>query len=276
MRVIGSGVRAAMAAAVLAGGVVALGVGATGAAGAGSAFVRGGGVEADVRWTGDRAEPRAMVLRVRAGDRAARIGGLQRRGFGIPPAGPFLRLANLDRARGFEVVLQTTTGGIRCCLRTHIVRVEPDGSLALTVRRWGQAGYRLADLNRDRAAEFLGGDERVLAGLRVPPPAAVYPIRIWALRDGRLRDVTRAFPRHVRADMRSHWRTLGALVRAGATPRAGIASYLATAMLLGVEDAALARLRSRLGDPADRADIDRIDTRLRALGYAASPGPEGA
>ncbi|MEQ9336597.1 MAG: hypothetical protein RJQ03_05360, partial [Miltoncostaeaceae bacterium] len=182
-------------------------------------------------------------------------------------AGPFLRLANLDRARGFEVVLQTTTGGIRCCLRTHIVSTAADGPPRVIARRWGQAGYRLRDLNRDRVAEFVAGDERVLAGLSVPPPAQVYPIRIWALRDGTLADVTRSFPRHVLADMRSHGRTIGDLERAGATPRAGIASFLATAMLLGREDLALDRLRARFTDPGTRTDIERIDTRLRALGY---------
>jgi hypothetical protein len=197
-----------------------------------------------------------------------RFRGLHRGGWGVPAAGPIVAMRDLDHDGEPEAIADLTSG-VRCCLRSHIVHWLPDeGRHRRTVHDWGAAGYRTADLNRDRRPEFISADDRLRFG--VPARALRMPIRIHAYRSGRMLDVTRAFPARVRADMGAHWRAIAMLERAGAPTRAAAAAYLADAHLIGVGDAARARLRARLTGPSDARFLDTLDRRLAALGYPAA------
>ena len=254
----GTGIRAAAVAAVAA---LALAAGAGTAAADGSAFQRVGDARVDLTWTGTRAAPRAIALRVRVGPRPLVARGLQRGGWGIPPAGPIVGLRDLDGDGTLEATADLTSGGLRCCLRTHIVRWDADaGAHRRIVHDWRAGGYRLARLDRDRALEFVSADERLEFG--APPPAQLKPIRIWNYRDGAMHDVTASHRRAVAADLNHAWAMIGRLRRAGVDPRDAIAAYLADARLLGRADAA-----RRRGRPRSR----RAGPRRRAGGGRSSP-----
>src|SRR5712691_5346949 len=57
---------------------------------------------------------------------------------------------------------------------------------------WGNAGYRLVDLDHDGRPEFRSGDDR-FAYAFTAFAASAWPVRIWHFDHGRMRDVTRAF-----------------------------------------------------------------------------------
>jgi hypothetical protein len=262
---LGRGTRAAIAA-----GTAALSLaGAQGALGDGRAWLSGGGKGVELAWTGMRAEPSALTMSVTHDGTVTRFRGLQRGGWGVPAAGRIVVLRDLDRDAEPEAIADLTTGGERRRLRSHIVHWLPDERRhRRIIHDWGRAGYRTADLNRDRRPEFISADDRLRFG--VPARALRMPIRIHAYRSGRMIEVTRAFPARVRADMAGHWRAIAALGRAGAPTRAAAAAYLADAHLLGVAKTARARLRARFTGPSDVRFLDTLDRRLAALGYPAA------
>lgn len=235
----------------------------------GRAWLSGGETGVELTWTGMRAAPTSVVMAVTRAEVVTRYRGLQRGGWRVPPGGAIVILRDLDRNGEPEALADLTTGGVRCCLRSHIVRWLPGERVhRRLVHDWGAAGYRMADLNRDRRPEFVSADDRLQFG--VPAPALRMPIRIHAYRAGRMIDVTRSHPARVRADMAGHWRALAVLDRAGAPTRAAAAAYLADAHLLGVADPARERLRRRFTASADIRFLETLDRRLAALGYPAA------
>jgi hypothetical protein len=233
----------------------------------GRAFVNAGDSRVELLWRGQRARPTALVLRASRGGASLRVGAPEFAGLGVPPGQP-LRLRDLDRNGVREAVADLTSGASGRRLSSHVVRFDPTtGRPSRTVQHWGAAGYSLRDLDRDGRPEFLSADDRFTFGAR--GVAVRMPLRIWSYRDGVFRDVTRAFPGRVRADMAGHWRSFAALERADAPTRAAIAAYLAGAHLLDRPAAGRARLLARFTGPADARFIAGLERRLDAAGYRA-------
>ena len=157
---------------------------------------------------------------------------------GCPLAGPAgsdpLAARDLDADGEPEVLLDMYTGGAHCCTYTLIYRWRPDaGTYARTRAWWGNAAYRLVDLDRDGQPEFSTFDDR-FAYAFTSFAASVDPIRIRRYRHGRLLDVTREFPDRVAADAR---RVLAAYRQLRRPPyhevRGALAAYVGDQYLLG-------------------------------------------
>ena len=188
-------------------------------------------------------------------------------------------LRNLDRDTEPEVLAEFFTGGANCCLASRIYDFDPRrGAYRRIDRNWNTASHRGArDLDRDGAAEFLSRDSRFKFryGCNACTPE---PVRVFRLREGRLRDVTRRFPALVRRDLRD----LGRLYRRVRTDRlvarGVLAALTADRYLLGRAREARRGLRRALrrgelrgtrfdGAPDGRAYIRSLLRFLRRIGY---------
>ncbi len=236
-----------------------------GPASAGRAWTTVGDMSAELRWEGKRAAPASVTLMVSRGEARSTIRSLAGRRWGIAPGMP-LAVRDLDRDGTREVLVDLTTGGVRCCQRTVIAGAsDGDEGERLTVHDWGAAGYRLTDLNRDGRPEFVSADVRLTGLPGVGARAQRFPVRIWSYRAGEMRDVTRAHRREIRRDMLGHLAEIGTLERRGANPRGAIAAYLADARLLGSGAGAWARMRARDDAPGAERFYAALSGRLDAM-----------
>ena len=158
---------------------------------------------------------------------------------------PRLTVRDLDADGEPEVRIDTYTGGAHCCFQTRFFRWLPERqAYAMTFRNWLDAGYRAVNLDRQGAIELLSGDARF--GYRFTAFAASpFPVQIWELDAGRLRDVTRAFPAHVEQDAKQLWR-LYQRERRDEDVRGVLAAWQADQYLLGREDAGWLELERAL------------------------------
>jgi hypothetical protein len=202
---------------------------------------------------------------------------------GCPLAGPTsapLSVRDLDADLEPEVLVDLFSGGAHCCLSTFLYRFRPDtGSYVRTRANWGNAGYRLTDLDRDGTPEFSSADDR-FAYAFTAYAFSVDPIRIWRFERGRLLDVTRDFPRLVARDAA---RTLALYRRThrrrDAEVRGVLAAYVADQYLLGrpmvgwrlvnaaLRRGELGRGRTKLGYPAGSRYVVALRRFLRRTGY---------
>lgn len=200
---------------------------------------------------------------------------------------PKLRAVDLDGDGASEVTIDVFTTGAACCRRT-VVYHRRDDTYRPQVLDWGDAGYRLTDLTGTKAPEFRTADARVPAfwGSR-----ARGPLRLLALRDGRVRDISRRARRELSRDLRLQRDALRAVRRTrGADPRPVIAAYVADLVRLGDLDGARATIRiaakrgelrttaARFGRTLDRQFLrwgytTRRNLLTRSPERGAAPGP---
>jgi hypothetical protein len=225
---------------------------------------------------------RDMRLRItRAGqtlvDARARVNGCEEP-YCVPGGGlggKSVRVRDLDADGEPEVVLDLFTGGAHCCVRSRVYWF--DGAAYRSLQHdFGDLGYRLRDLGRGTAPEFVSGDPR-FAYAFASFASSLFPLQIWNFRDGALVDVTPRFPAQVRADAAHAWRLYRKARRsAGYEPRGAIAAWAADRYRLGLRRATLRKLHAlarRRALPGDRpqnqaAFVRRLDRTLRRFGYA--------
>jgi hypothetical protein len=146
------------------------------------------------------------------------------------PAGRFV-VRSLDGDAEPEVLVDLYTGGAHCCTYSLIYRYVPEsGSYARQTQWWGNVGYRLIDLDRAGAPEFVSSDDR-FASAFTGYAASANPIRLWRYDAGRMLDVTRRFPREIERDARQLWRLY--LKERRRDVRGILAAWLADQMMLG-------------------------------------------
>lgn len=236
---------------------------------AGTAWSTRGNAGVELTWSGTRAAPGAVTLTADRNGHLTVFAGLRRGRWAVPADGAIVAVRDLDRDGEPELLADLVRRGERGARRTVVVRWEPaEGRHRLTAHDWGAVDHHLRDINGDRRPEFVTGDARLLgfAGGSV----ARLPVRIWRFDAGEMVDVTRAFRRHLRADMAAHWSAITAAERRGGSPRAAIAAYVATAHLMGRPGGAWARVRARHTGPGAGRFFTALERRLVTLGYAAT------
>jgi hypothetical protein len=196
-----------------------------------------------------------------------------RQPFCAPAGRPAVHVRDLDGDGEPEVRLDLYTGGAHCCFTTLFYRFT-GATYAPTQHDWLDAGYRLRDLDRDGRPEFVSADARF--AFRFASFAGTgFPIQIFAYTRGRVRDVTRAFPAHIRRDARI-WRRQFNRRRDSAAkePLGALAAWVGDQYLLGRRAATLGTLRrlARRGELRPRGNARRfirdLDRFLRRIGYA--------
>jgi hypothetical protein len=180
-----------------------------------------------------------------------------------------------------EVLLELNTQGAHCCTVVFALRYVPAAHKYWSkLFFFGNFGYRLADLDRDRLPEIVAFDERFVYRY-TSYVFSTAPPQIWQYRQGRLLDVTRRFP----AEIRSNAAMVGKEFLPKQRPpkdidlRSYVAVYVADQYLLGRPDEAKRALDYALahgflyGDaglnvtPGGRKFIAALMRDLRAWGY---------
>lgn len=166
-----------------------------------------------------------------------------------------LRVRDLDGDREPEVLLDLYTGGAHCCFVTAFYRYDPSGPrYARTEHDFGDAGFRLRDLDRDGSPELESSDA-AFAYAFASFADSVFPVQIWRYRQGRLADVTRSFPKVVAARADELWRGyLKERGQTGAELRGLLAAWAGDMALLGRD----AEVWSRLEQARARGDLAGI------------------
>ena len=188
-----------------------------------------GGVRADLSY---REAPflTAKNLRLRIVRRGQMLYDERLRRSDVPTA---LRVRDVDGDGEPEVLADLYTGGAHCCFFSLVYRYHRVGATYRSLKHdWGNQGYRLADLDRDRALEFRSQDDRFAYAFSAYA-ASFFPIRVWKFRQGRMTDATRRFPALIARDARRLWREYLRVRRMRAADVRGVlAAYLADKYLL--------------------------------------------
>ena len=200
---------------------------------------------------------------------------------GRPPGTRSLRVVDLNGDGEQEVLVDLYTGGAHCCFYTLVYGYSiMTSDYERLTHDWGDVGYTLASLGRDRNREFVSGDFR-FAFLFTSFAESRFPIQIWQYGPQGLTDATRRFPRQIRADIRRLRRALRDFVRERIDLRGVVAAIQADRYLLGRRSAArgwtaLRRMAARgqlrrprgASGPAGRRYLRSLRRHLQRFGYA--------
>lgn len=191
-----------------------------------------------------------------------------------------LRARDLDDDGEPEVTVDLWTGGAHCCALVAVYRWQ-GSRYTRTVLDFGNAGYDLVDLDRDAVPELRSSDDRFSYAF-APYAYSPRPMRLLHWQAGRLVDVTRQFPKAVRADAQA---LFGAYARARKARdpvgvRGVLAAWTADMYVLGRGGEAWRRLeaarragelgrgsRDALGYPAGARFLTELRAFLRRTGY---------
>ena len=197
---------------------------------------------------------------------------------GRPEGTKAVAVRDLDRNGRQEVVVDLYTVGAHCCFYTLIYSGPPWSSFRVD---WGDVGYTLEDLGRDRIFEFVSGDLR-FAYLFTSFAESRFPIQIWRYSppSTRLRNVTRSFPGEIRKDVRRLRRGLRTFRKEKIDLRGMLAALQADYYLLGRKTAARGwnnlrrmvrrgelRRRRGLSGPTGRRYLRSLRRYLKRFGY---------
>jgi hypothetical protein len=202
-------------------------------------------------------------------------------GFGDPENNPALALRDLDGDGEPEALVDLYTGGAHCCSFTQIYSYDAAAQgYRRTKGAWYDYGYNLSDLDKDgKFLEFRAADFRFAAAFTAYAASGAPP-RILRFDDGRLRDVTRSFPRIIKQNLKEYLRLYKKYRRDPdvGDVRGWLAAYAADKYLLGQGDTAFdlinaaqrrGELKALPGDtsPAGKRYISALRKYLRKWGY---------
>lgn len=187
-------------------------------------------------------------------------------------------LRNLDADREVEILAEFYTGGANCCLASRIYDFDGIAAYRRIDRDWRTSDHRGArDLGGDGVYEFLSTDSRFKFrfGCGACTPS---PVRIFRLRAGKLRDVTRRFPGTIRRHLGLRRREFRRVRTDRLAARGFLAPVVADRYLLGQGRKARRTLRSALrkghlrgargdGIPDGHAYVRALLRFLRRTGY---------
>lgn len=188
---------------------------------------------------------------------------------------PSVKVVHLDGDGEPEVLLDVFTGGAHCCFATELLRWEATG-YASSEHNWGDAGYRVKDLDSDGIPELRSADARF--GYRFTFfGASAMPVAVWSLRNGELTNVTSGFRRAVRQDA-ARWRRMWRQRRRDPSSRSlgPLAAWAANEYRLGHRAQVRRELRVALrrgwlrgieGWPRGKRFISELDRFLKRTGY---------
>jgi hypothetical protein len=113
-----------------------------------------------------------------------------------------MSLRDLDADGEPEILLSAYSGGAHCCVYSLVYRFVAFGNTYERISwPWGDPGYVVRDLNKDRQPEFVSGDNR-FTDLFTSHAASAEPIAIYQLGETSFVDVTRKFRGAIRAHAR--------------------------------------------------------------------------
>jgi hypothetical protein len=146
------------------------------------------------------------------------------------PAGTSaVKVADLDGDGEPEILVDVFSGGAHCCLTARLLTFNGTGYMAQDID-YGDVGYRLKDADGDGRPELVGADPRFSA-VFTAFAASAFPPSVLQVDHGKTVDVTRRFPKLIRADAAARLKDLRKAKR-GDDVRGILAAYVADQYLL--------------------------------------------
>jgi hypothetical protein len=149
---------------------------------------------------------------------------------GGDPSTSMVKVADLDGDGEPEVLIDTFSGGAHCCLTARLLTWNGTGYTPKDVF-YGDVGYTLKDADGDGRPELVGFDSR-FSSVFTAFAASAFPPQVTQVVGGKTVDVTRKFPRVVRADAKRRLHDVRG-ARRGDDIRGVLAAYVADEYLLG-------------------------------------------
>ncbi|MCS6815693.1 MAG: hypothetical protein NZ772_19245 [Cyanobacteria bacterium] len=190
---------------------------------------------------------------------------------------------NLDLDGEPEIIVDNFSGGAHCCVSSWIYHYNATAKrYAFTRHDWGNAGYRLEDLETSlyrpsdlgrgqvNGLEFRTRDDR-FAYAFASYAGSLYPIQIWRFRQGRMLNVTRQYPQLVRASAYQNWLLYEQTKDSIDGGRAALAAYLADKYMLGEATDGWQRVQSAYRASDRTKFFADLRAFLRTTGYTAIP-----
>ncbi|MEH1883403.1 MAG: hypothetical protein V7L19_08645 [Nostoc sp.] len=144
-----------------------------------------------------------------------------------------LPVQDLDGNKEPEIIADFFTGGAHCCTYSLIYRYDSKSQKYLKTRHeWGNGGYQLKDLDRDGLPEFDSRDDRFAYAFTAYADSD-YPLQIWHYRQGKMIDVTRAYPKLISSHASELWQSYTEARQQGDDGKGFLGAYLADKYLLG-------------------------------------------
>ena len=180
--------------------------------------------------------------------------------------GKSIAVQDLDGDGEPEVVFHGYSNGAHCCEVALVYQLAADGKSYMWIaQNFGNAGYRLADLDHDGRPEFVSGDDRFAYTFTAYAFSGL-PRQIWRYEAGSFIDVTRSFPHAIAADARWFLKSYRQDRRQRDFDVRGVlAAYVADQYLLGRPARGWALLRTALRRGELQRGVDR-----RPDGYPAA------
>jgi hypothetical protein len=182
-----------------------------------------------------------------------------------------LPVLDLDGNKEPEIIVDFFTGGAHCCTYSLIYRYQTQEK-RYTVKRfdWGNVGYQLVDLNKDKLPEFRSADDR-FAYAFVSYAASGFPLQIWQYRQGKMIDVTRKYPKLVRANALELWQSYQRAKKEDIEVKGLLAAYLADKYSLGESVDGWKRVKQVYKAQDKEQYFAALRKFLRETGYIKSP-----
>jgi hypothetical protein len=138
-----------------------------------------------------------------------------------------IEVRDLDADAEPEVIVKLYSGGANCCLSALFYRYQAaSNTYTPTYGDFGRYGYGLRNLDKKGPVEIVATDVRFQGAFGLPTVATVSPLRIFRLTNGKLVDVTRAFPAEVKKNLKILRSDYRSFVKAKAS-RKGILAAIA-------------------------------------------------
>jgi hypothetical protein len=187
-----------------------------------------------------------------------------------------LRAVALQRFGVPDVILGLYTGGAHCCFIDQVYRLDPSTNRFIkTEHDFLDAGAQIVDLNGDHNYEFLSADARLSNAGFTDFADSPAPLQIFSVSHYAFQDVTRTYPKRLKADA-AKW--LRAFHRHYGNGRGLIAAWaadqellgrpgLVTSELAGALKAGHLRVPASFGGPSPAKFVVQLQALLRRLGY---------
>jgi hypothetical protein len=141
-----------------------------------------------------------------------------------------VKVADLDGDGEPEVLVDTFSGGAHCCLTARVLTWNGSGYTPTDID-YRDVSYAVKDADGDGRPELVGQDP-VFSAAFTAFAASAFPPLVYHVEHGKLVDVTRTFPKLVRADAAALLKDLRKAKR-GDDVRGILAAYVADQYLLG-------------------------------------------
>ena len=183
--------------------------------------------------------------------------------------GRSVHVRDLDQDGEPEVLLDLYTGGAHCCVVGQIFTFDAPAYRRAAERNWADAGYRIADVDRNGSVELKSADARFAYAFAAFAFSA-FPLQVFRWRGDHLVDVTVRFRRALRKDARRWMRIYR---HAEYEPQGALAAWAADQYRLGHRRDArrVVRRAVRTGRLREMPGASRfptkLDRKLRRWGY---------